>query len=436
MRLTRRTIRVATLSLVFASASFASVTAENTANVQLVVGSPRDGRFQDGNGLSARLNAPAGLAVDGNGNVVIADFGNHRIRRMTTGGELTTVAGSGEGNFEDADSGSKVTFNAPAGVDVGPDGDMYVADSQNDSIRRVRSDGGGTVTLAPRGGVSKPRDVAVDPKGGIYVAEAGGGWVRKLNGSNRPDVVLKGLSEPQGIAVGPDGSLYVSDYGHQRIKRIYPRSRSWYTFAGTGNYGVRDGLPGYATFGRPAAVTVDKDGYVYVADLGTHRIRIISPLGVVATLAGGNEGFNDGAAKDAQFDGPRGIAVSADASTVYVADWHNNAIRRITGFDRARLTAPPTMATTRDRALARGIPVTCFGNDRGRCAVSVSYNGRVFAQRRIKLDYIGHRTVYVKIPVDARESVRSNPRTDFLVTGTFSGRVGVQKLPEQTVAAR
>lgn len=405
----------------------------NGASVFKLAGETKGG-FADGTGSAAQLNAPAGLTMDAGGNVVVADQNNHRLRRMTPDGALTTIAGSNEGNGEDADTGAAVTFNQPAGVEADKSGQLVVADSNNNSIRKVDPGTGATVTLAPRRGFSLPKDVAIDKGGGIYVAEADAGWVRKLTGGDKPTVVTKGLSEPWGIDFGPDDSFYVTDYGRQRIRRVYPSGR-FYTFAGTGNYGVRDGAPGYGTLGRPAAITVDDEGYAYVADLATHRIRVISPEGYIATIAGGNEGFTDGPARDARFDGPRGIAVGKDG-TVYVSDWHNNSIRKIAGVDKKLLTTPPDVGTRRDKALERGIPVSCGANDRGSCRLTVRYAGRVIATRTIRMDYVGRRTAYVKLPADARASVKANPQTRFDVSGIFTGPVGPRRMPPQSVVAR
>lgn len=405
----------------------------NGASVVRLAGEPQGG-FQDGTGTSAKFNAPAGIDIDGSGNVVIADAGNHRIRRMDPGGTVSTLAGNNEGNFENG-VGAAASFNQPAGVAVGPDGDVYVADSINGRLRKVTSNGGIATDLTPGQFYARPRDTAIDAQGKVYVVEADAGWVRKVDPTTkRRSVYTKGLAEPWSAAFGPDGSLYVTDYGKQRIRRVLPSGRH-YTFAGTGIYGVRDGSPGYATLGRPAAVTVDARGYVYVADLGTHRVRVISPEGVVATLAGGNQGFDDGAARLARFDNPRGVAVATDG-TVYVSDRANNAIRKIAGADVVALTTPAAVGARRDRTLDRGLPVTCANNDRGKCRLTITLGGRFVAFRQVKLDYIGRKTIHVKLPAFARDAVRASDRTDFRVTGTFVGPVGPRRLPAITVAAR
>lgn len=399
----------------------AAVRAENGASVLTIAGSQRRG-IRNGLGSAARFRKPAGLALDGSGNLVIADAGNNRIRRMTPDGTVTTVAGSRISGKRDGKKGSSTTFNDPEGVAVDRNGDILVADTRNQTVRRTRSGGGATVSFRPVRGVFRVKGIAVDPGGGIYTIEEGANWLRKLTGTNRPTVVVDGLHKPSGVASGPDGSLYIADTDHQQVLRVGPGRKSFYAFAGTSNYGAQDGGPGLATLGRPAAVAVDRAGYVYIADVGTNRIRIVSPRGVMATLAGVGKGYKNGGAGVARFNGPRGIAVTPDGRTVYVADYRNNAIRKITGFDRARLTRAAPYAVRRDRTLLRGIPVTCAGNEPGRCVLQVSYQGQTFATIGIQLGYIGRRTVYIRIPRAARTSVRREDRTTFRVTGRFSGR--------------
>ncbi|WP_354700155.1 Virginiamycin B lyase [Paraconexibacter sp. AEG42_29] len=399
----------------------AAVRAENGASVVTIAGSQRKG-IRNGLGSEARFRKPAGLAIDGEENLIIADAGNNRIRRMTPDGEVSTVAGSRYSGKRDGRRGSSTTFNDPEGVAVDRNGDILVADTLNQTVRRTRSDGGATVSFRPVRGVFRVKGIAVDPGGGVYTIEEGANWLRKLTGGNRPRVILDGLHKPSGVASGPDGSLYVADTDHQQVLRIGPARKSFYAFAGTSNYGAQDGGPGLATLGRPAAVAVDRAGYVYIADVGTNRIRIVSPRGVMATLAGVGQGYRNGGAGVARFNGPRGIAVTPDGETVYVSDYRNNAIRKITGFDRERITRAAPYAVRRDRTLLRGIPVTCAGNQPGRCVLQVSYQGQKFATVGIDLGYIGRRTVYVRIPRAARTSVRQEDRTTFRVTGRFSGR--------------
>lgn len=399
----------------------ANVRPENGASVVTIAGTQRRG-IRNGLGTQARFRKPAGLALDGNGNVIIADAGNNRIRRMTPQGRVSTLAGSRASGKRDGSRGANSTFRDPEGVAVDRNGDVLVADTINQTIRRTKSDGGATVSYRPVRGVFRPKAIAVDNGGGVYVVEEGANWLRKLTGGNRPTVIVKGLHKPQGIAAGPDGSLYIADTDRQQILRVGPSRRGYYRFAGTSNYGARDGGPGFATLGRPAAVAVDRAGYVYVADVATNRIRIVSPRGVMATLAGTKKGYKNGGAGVARFDGPRGIAVTPDGRTVYVSDYRNNVIRKITGFDRRRITRAAPFAVRRDRTLQKGIPVVCAGNQPGRCVLSVSYAGRTFATFGVDLTYIGHKTVYVRIPRAARQSVRKQDRTTFRVTGKFNRR--------------
>jgi sugar lactone lactonase YvrE len=391
-----------------------------------------DGGFSDGVGTVAQFNAPAAIDLDGNGNIIVADQFNKRIRRVTPDGAVTTLAGNDEGNYADGPGGD-AQFNNPTGVSVGLDGNIYVADYQNGLVRRVLSDGGTTSTLANHTFFSGPRDTAVDSKGGVYVTESGAGWVSKLTDTGRDPIVM-GLSEPQGVAVDDKGNLYVCNYGRQRVEKVLPNGQM-YTIGGNENYGVADGLPGYAMFGRPAGIAVDGKGYVYVADVGTHRIRIISPEGYVGTIAGGNEGFADGPADTARFDGPRGIATNGDG-IVYVADWHNQRIRKIAGVDPRALTRPPIGIVRRDVSLGPGLPVPVGANNPGLERVRVQFAGRTIAIRKVTFNDAGNRVVSIHLNGAAKRSVQRSSATKFTIGGTMTDAAGTHTIPNYSLLAK
>ena len=195
-------------------------------------------------GALAQFNFPAGVAVDAAGNVYVADLDNQRIRKISAAGVVSTLAGSGTAGFLDA-TGTTAQFNFPSGVAVDAAGNVYVADGSNHRIRKVSA--AGVVT----------------------------------------------------------------------------------TLAGSGTASLDDGSGATAQFISPAGVAVDAAGNIYVADRNNHRIRKISAAGIVSTLAGSaTAGFLDGSGASAQFNNPLGVAVDA-AGNIYVADLSNHRIRQI-----------------------------------------------------------------------------------------------------------
>jgi DNA-binding beta-propeller fold protein YncE len=260
----------------------------------------------DGTGAAALFNDPTGVAVDAAGNVYVADTGNETIREITPAGVVTTLAGS-PGQLGSADgTGAAALFGNPKGVAVDPTtGDLYVADFLNDTIRMI-TPGGVVTTLAGS---------AAAPPG----STDGTGTAARFN-------------EPAGIAVDPTtGNVYVADTYNDTIRMITPAGVVT-TLAGTaGQIGSADGTGAAARFNEPEGVAVDAAGNVYVADTDNRTIREITPAGVVTTLAGspGQGGSADGTGAAAQFDYPADVAVDA-AGNVYVADEFNNTIREIT----------------------------------------------------------------------------------------------------------
>jgi sugar lactone lactonase YvrE len=319
----------------------------------------------DGTGTNARFNAPRGIAVDATGNVYVADTFNCTIRKITPGGTVSTLAGSA-GSAGAADGvGAAASFSYPRGLAVDAAGNVYVTDTDNNTIRKITPDGtvstlagtpgsaGATDGVGAAASFNYPSGISVDATGNVFVADTNNHTIRMV-APDRTVTTLAGaagllgwtdgfragarFNHPRGLAVRADGSVYVADYTNNTI-RLVSREGTVTTFAGTqGRTGPPyDGAGAAARFRQPSGVAVDKAGYVYVADTYAYTIRVIGPTGEVSTLAGyaGSLGSADGPGPDARFDAPMSIAVDA-TGTLYVADsddqpvWpSNNTIRKI-----------------------------------------------------------------------------------------------------------
>ena len=303
--------------------------------------------FADGTGDAARFSEPYSIALDAAGNLYVADTGNHCIRKVTPQGGVSTFAGNGEYGFVDG-TGSAAQFNSPRSIAIDTAENLYVADTGNHCIRKVTPKGG-VSTLAGNGeygfadgaGIAarfnEPFGIAIDAAGNLYVADTENHRIRKvtpegvvstLAGSQEGDA--DGSSAqfyyPGSIAVDAACNLYVADVGNHRIRKITPEGVVS-TLAGS-KKGFVDGEGSAAQFKKPRGITVDAAGNLFVADGGNHRIRMVMPTGEVCTLAGGMGGFADGLGEEAQFQMPSGVAIDA-AGNLYVADSLNNRIRKI-----------------------------------------------------------------------------------------------------------
>ena len=264
------------------------------------------GGLVDGVGTDARFNFPHGVAVDAQGNVYVADTFNHRIRRITPAGVVTTLAGSGprevfgeqtNGGYADGPA-STARFFAPFGVAVDGQGTVYVADYGNDRIRKI-SPAGVVSTLAGSG---------------VHGSADGSGNEAQFMG-------------PHSITLDAQGTLYVTDALGSRIRKV-TLAGVVSTVAGTGEEGYVDGAGNKAQFDYPNGIAVDARGWLYVADAGNKRIRRITPAGVVTTLAGTGEGGTaNGHDYEAQFHGPEGLVLASDG-TLYVTA--SNQVRVLT----------------------------------------------------------------------------------------------------------
>ena len=307
--------------------------------------------FADGAGSAAQFNYPSGVAVDSSGTVYVADIYNSRIRKISSAGVVTTLAGSGTAGFADG-TGSIAQFNYPLGIAVDSSGTVYVGDYYNHRIRKITPAGAVTTLAGSTAGFADgtgsaaqfnyPFGVAVDSSGTVYVGDSGNQRIRKIT----PAGVVTTLAgsgtagfadgtgsaaqfyNPSGVAVDPSGTVYVADRYNQRIRKITPAGVVT-TLAGSGTAGFADGTSSAAQFNYPEGVAVGSSGTVYVGDSSNHRIRKITSSGVVTTLAGsGIADFADGTGSSAQFSSPQGVAVDS-SGTVYVADTNNHRIRKV-----------------------------------------------------------------------------------------------------------
>jgi DNA-binding beta-propeller fold protein YncE len=238
---------------------------------------------------SQRFNNPRGIAVDAVGSLYLADTFNHRIHKISPAGLVSILAGSSRG-YTDGPAGS-ARFNSPRGIAVDAEGSLYVADTRNHRIRKIALDGF-VSTLAGNGwedcadgpGASArfnhPNAVAVDGAGNVYVADTGNNRVRKITPDGRVSTLagrsgpLTRFYGPYGVTVDAAGNVYVADTGNNCVRRITPGGRVS-TLAGS-CYGYLDGPAVLARFRWPHGVAVDGAGNIYVADIGDHRIRKIT----------------------------------------------------------------------------------------------------------------------------------------------------------------
>ncbi|MCX6878552.1 MAG: hypothetical protein NTW21_32770, partial [Verrucomicrobia bacterium] len=312
--------------------------------VTTLAGSPGVQGSDDGTGSAARFDAPIGLAVDGSDNIYVADSGT--IRKVTSAGVVTTLAGTTNyWPINEDGTGSNAHFYAPWGVAVAVGGTLYVADSDANTIRKVTSAGvvttvagcpvnyGNTDGARRTARFTQPVGVALDGNGNMYIADRVNRSIRKITAAGVVStfVVSPGnYGSPNSVAVDGSGNVYVADSRYV-IRKITPAGMVSDLAGSPGNSGSADGSGSTARFGYLESVAVDGSGNVYVADGGNATIRKITPAGMVSTLAGspGNSGSADGSGSAARFNDPCGVAVDG-AGDVYVADTENRTIRKIT----------------------------------------------------------------------------------------------------------
>jgi len=364
--------------------------------IATVVGNGTEGYSGDGGpATSAQLNS-TGVALDSAGDLYIADTDNNRVRKVSNG-VITTVAGNGTRGFSgDNGPATSAQLDGPEGVALDSAGNLYIADTGNSSIRKVANGvittvaGNATYGFSGDNGPATsaqlryPIAIAVDSAGDIYIADTGNNSIREVTNGVITTAVGGGslfgdggpatsaqLFFPAGVAVDPSGNLYIADTIDDRIRMVSNGMISTVAGNGTQGFSGDNGQSTSAQLDGPESIAVDSVGNLYIADTLNHRIRKVSS-GVIATIAGnGTQGFSGdgGPATSAQLDVPEGVAVNSTGS-LYIGDWGNNRVRLLTppGLLRLTITASPAAGGTVSPATGSSyhsgtvVPVTATAN--------------------------------------------------------------------------
>jgi uncharacterized repeat protein (TIGR01451 family) len=347
-----------------------------------------------GPATSAQLYYPEGVAADVSGNLYIADSDNNVVRQVSATGVITTVAGNGTGGYSgDGGPAASAELHYPSGVAVDESGNLYIADYDNERIRKVNAATGVITTVAGNGkaGYSGdggpatsgelhlPYGVAVDGSGNLYIADIDNERIREVSATTGVITTVAGdgtkgysgdggpatsaeLSSPKGVAVDASGNLYIADTVNERIREVSATTGVISTVAGDGTYGYTGdgGLAISAELHYPEGVAVDASGNLYIADTENLRIREVSAVtGVITTVAGdGVEGYSGdgGPATSAELNFPGAVAVDV-AGNLYIADTDNAVIREV-GFANPARAATTTTLTSSANPIDVASPLT------------------------------------------------------------------------------
>ncbi|MCB2377725.1 hypothetical protein LGH70_09045 [Hymenobacter sp. BT635] len=310
----------------------------------------------DGQTSSARFNRPMGIAVAPDGTVYVADCNNHTIRQISPEGVVTTLAGmAGQPGRQDG-LRELARFHHPVGLALDAAGNLYVADTQNHTIRKV-TPAGLVITMAGRPGekgttdgeASKarfnfPQGITAAPDGTVYIADTESHTIRQLTTTGVIRTVAgmpgrKGAADgtganarffhPSGLATNASGTLYIVDNGNHTIRKIESDGMVRTIAGAAGKSGSADGQGTAARFDWPNGIAVNARGWLYVADNVNSTIRLLLPNGQVTTLTGRAKswGSQDGAGSEARFEFPFGVALHPHAQTLYVTDTKNQLLR-------------------------------------------------------------------------------------------------------------
>ena len=348
--------------------------------ITTIAGNGTEGSAGDGGpAVDAQLHSPADVAIDDDGNIFIADAGAHRVRKVTSAGVISTVAGTGTAGFGgDGGAATTATLNGPNSVALDLAGNLYIVDAGNHRVRRVNSDGtistfagsgsggfSGDGQAATDAELSRPQAIEVDAAGNVYIADDGNGRIRKVDNSGiittvagmgsegSPEENIPAsrarLSNTLSLAADDAGNLYLG--GFATIRKV-DRHGIITTFAGTGNYSFGgDGGPATgASFTWVSGLATDPDGNVFLADEVNYCIRRVDTNGIIGRVAGyhrqsfGSFGGDGGPAIESGLSAPQGLAMDRNGN-VFIADQRNRRVPRLTPTG-ATLPLLPNLAAT------------------------------------------------------------------------------------------
>ena len=335
------------------------------ATINSIAGNGTAGYLGDsGPATSAELNGPYGLAIDNAGNLYIADPANNRVRKVALGtGIISTFAGNGTAGYSgDNGPATSAELKVPVGVALDGAGNLYIADEGNSVIRKVNASGtittiagnntvgySGDTGPATSASLYGPTGVAVDSSGNLYIADTGNNRVREVAAATGVITTIAGtgtagysgdngaavsatLNKPSAVVEGSTGNLYVLDTGNN-VVRLVNTTGTITTIAGNGTAGYSgdDGPATSATLHTPYGLNIDSSGNLYIADSANNVVRMVSTAGIISTIAGnGTPGYSgdNGAAISATLDNPQGVTVD-NQGNVYISDQGNNRVREV-----------------------------------------------------------------------------------------------------------
>ena len=358
-----------------------------------------------GQATAAQFEFPDRVVVDSSGNLYISDSSDARIRKVDSAGVITTVAGTGTGGYSgDGGQATAAQINNPEGMAVDSSGNLYIADTTNNRIRKVDTSGvittvagngsygysgdGGQATAAR---LRRPEGVAVDSSGNLYIADSRSHRIRMVDTSGVITTVAgigtNGISGdggaatsasvgwPSDIKVDGSGNLYIAQANSARIRKVDTSGVISTVAAGDNNFGGDGGRAIFALLNEPYEVAVDSSGNLYIADTANSRVRKVDPEGVISTVAGtGTRGYSGdgGPATTAELNSPQDVVVDS-AGNLYIADGTGQQVRKVdtsgvirtvagTGTRASGRLVEGVQATSTQLAEPTGVAVDSSGN--------------------------------------------------------------------------